>query len=151
MSNLSAGVEILVEQLKNNPEAFFGPITHDSREGYVNPKFAGWRQAIEDELLGIDSKRLQLKNPTAATWFLSDEEKGAIVEAYTAARRQRFDAETIFTLNAKPEPHPGYVYAQSGGIAATYTEAMRLDSSGTLGIGTVTTATAIMGATNGSR
>jgi hypothetical protein len=49
MSKLSAGVEILVEQLKNNPDAFFGPIAHDPREVYGNPKFAGWRQAIEDE------------------------------------------------------------------------------------------------------
>lgn len=113
MNKLSAGVQILLTQLKENPDAFFGPITHDHREGYVSPKFAGWRQAIEEELIGLDVQRLQVKRPLPATWFLSDEEKEALADAYTLAKRERFDAEIIFALNAPPEEPQKYAQVGS--------------------------------------
>ena len=103
MSNLSAGVQILVTQMKENPDAFFGPITHDPREGYLAPRFHGWRQAIEEELIGLDVQRLQVKRPLPATWFLNEEEKAALVQAYTEAKRQQFDAQVIYQLNAPVE------------------------------------------------
>jgi hypothetical protein len=103
MSNLSAGVQILVTQMKENPDAFFGPITHDPREGYSAPRFHGWRQAIEEELIGLEVQRLQIKRPLPSTWFLNDEEKAALVEAYTEAKRQRFDAEIVYGLNRPAE------------------------------------------------
>lgn len=141
MSELSAGVQILIAQMKENPDAFFGPLAYDQREGYLAPRFHGWRQAIEEELIGLDVQRLQVKRPLPATWFLSEDEKEALVDAYTLAKRQRFDAQVIYELN-RPEgvPQQSYVYTTSG------QEAMRISASGTLGVGTATTAaSAIMG------
>ena len=106
--------------MKENPDAFFGPITHDPREGYVSPKFAVWRSAIEEELIGIDNQKLQIRRNLPATWFLSDEEKEALTDAYTLAKRERFDAEIIFALNRPAEaPQAAYVYAGQGNITAT--------------------------------
>lgn len=103
MSNLSAGVQILVTQMKENPDAFFGPINHDPYTPYTNPKFAGWRRFIEEEIVGIESQREQVKRTHPATWFLSDEEKKALADAYLLAKRQQFDAEIIYTLNKPPD------------------------------------------------
>lgn len=138
---MSPGVQILIDQLKDNPDAFFGPITHDPREGYLAPRFHAWRQAIEEELAGIEAQRLQVKRLLPATWFLTDEEKAALLAAYIDAKRLRFDAEIIYALNRREEaPQQSYVYAQTG-ITTQYTEAMRLDSSGSLGIGTTVPST----------
>lgn len=144
MSNLSAGVQILIDQLKENPDAFFSPMTHDPREVYVNPRFSGWRHAIEEEIIGVEPHtKNQIRRVLPATWFLSEDEKEALADAYLQAKRQRFDAEVIFTLNAPPEePQKSY----------TFREAMRLDSSGTLGISATAIAPAIQGGyANGNR
>ena len=113
MSNLSAGVQILVTQMKENPDAFFGPIDHDPYTPYTNPKFAGWRQAIEEELIGVDTQKVQIKRNLSATWFLSDEEKEALTDAYLLAKRQRFDAETIYAMNRPPQEPQEYAQVAS--------------------------------------
>ena len=115
MSNLSAGVQILVTQLKENPDAFFGPIAFDPRSPFLNPKFSGWRIAIEEEILGMASEEVRVKQgPT--TWFMTDEEKAALADAYRQAKRERFDANIIYTLNRPPEDE----VAQYGTIAGQY-------------------------------
>ena len=118
MSELSAGVQILIAQMKENPDAFFGPLAYDQREGYLAPRFHGWRQAIEEELIGLDVQRLQVKRPLPTTWFLSEDEKEALVDAYTLAKRQRFDAQVIYELN-RPEEQNSYGYAQQGSLYAS--------------------------------
>lgn len=135
MSNLSAGVQILVTQMKENPDAFFGPIDHDPYTPYANPKFGGWRNVIEEELIGLENQRLQVKRSHPATWFLSDEEKEALADAYLLAKRERFDAEIIYAMN-KPQEEPQKI--------VQYSEAMRLGASGTLSIGTTTTAASLI-------
>lgn len=104
MSNLSAGVQILIDQLKENPDAFFGPLSQDNSRIPYHPKFHGWRQIIEDELVGIDYHSDKLKKRLPYTWFMSEEEKEALADAYLTAKRQRFDAEIITALTAEPEP-----------------------------------------------
>lgn len=132
---MSPGVQILIDQLKDNPDAFFGPITHDPREGYLAPRFHGWRQAIEEELVGLEVQRLQIKRPMPSTWFLTDEEKAALVEAYTEAKRQRFDAQVIYELNrSAEEPQQANVFVHTG------QETMQVSAVGALGVGTMTTA-----------
>jgi len=116
MSNLSAGVQILVTQLKENPDAFFGPIASDPRSIFSNPKFSGWRVAIEEEVLGIASESVRVKQPLPSTWFLTDEEKAALADAYRQAKRERFDADIIYTLNRPKEDDS----AKYGTIAGAY-------------------------------
>ena len=111
MNNLSAGVQILIDQLKENPDAFFGSLSQDnSRHPPYYPKFSGWRQVIEEELVGIDyvSDRISKRLPN--TWFLNEEEKEALADAYLQAKRQRFNAEIITALTAEPEPQLTLIY-----------------------------------------
>lgn len=124
MSNLSAGVQILVTQMKENPDAFFGPIDYDPYVPHANPKFAGWRDAIEGELIGLDSQRVQIKRNLPATWFMSDEEKEALTDAYLLAKRERFDAEIIYAMNRPPEEPPKYAQVASE-YSANLASAMR--------------------------
>ena len=115
MSNLSAGVQILVTQLKENPDAFFGPIESGPRSIFSNPKFSGLRIAIEEEVLGITSEAVRVKH-SPNTWFMTDEEKAALADAYRQAKRERFDADIIYTLNSPKEDDS----AKYGAIAGQY-------------------------------
>ena len=143
MSNLSAGVQILVTQLKENPGAFFGPIASDPRSIFSNPKFNGWRIAIEEEVLGIAVESVRVKQPLPTTWFLTDEEKAALADAYRQAKRERFDANIIYTLNSPKEDEvekyraiTGQYQHQLATAMNATREAMRIDASGHIGIGT---------------
>ena len=143
MSNLSAGVQILVTQLKENPDAFFGPIASDPRSIFSNPKFNGWRIAIEEEVIGIASEAVRVKQPLPTTWFLTDEEKAALADAYRQAKRERFDADIIYTLNRPKEAEvekyrtiTGQYQNQLAKAMNATREAMRIDASGHIGIGT---------------
>lgn len=125
MSNLRPGVQILIDQLANNPDEFFGDLDLNRRLtiGGRSGKFSHWRNIIETELLtGVRGN--EEKTSRVYTWFLSDEEKAALRDAYTEACKVRFDTEMIALLAEKPE------------ATVQYREAMRLDSNGTLGIGT---------------
>ncbi len=99
MSNLSAGVQILIDQLASNPDEFFGPLGRDPEKLYVRRppiKFHEFERAL---------RVLTLGQPGADGdfWFLTDEEKAALRVAYKEASRIRFDANIIATLHAKPE------------------------------------------------
>jgi len=141
MSNLSAGVQILVDQLKENPDHFFGSLSQDKSHVPYYPKFHGWRQVIEEELVGIDYRSDKISKRLPNTWFMTEEEKEALADAYLLAKRQRFDAEVITALTAesveegtvKFNAQNRYVFPQ--GTVVGSQEAMRLDSSGNLGIG----------------
>lgn len=109
MNEISAGVQILIDQLKTNPEEFFGPVGFEA-DGYLlkgtpRPKFSTWKSIIEDDLLDAQDDNLRVKTHRRYSWFLTDAEKTALVGAYREARRQRFDAEIIADLHAKPEPY----------------------------------------------
>ena len=134
MSNLRPGIQILIDQLASNPEEFFGRLedatTNTLRLNVIHGKFVNWRSIIESELIpGV--RRSEDREVRPNTWFLTDDERVALVEAYTEARRVRFDAEIISALTAEPErvsTAPSGFYAQ---------EVMRLDATGNISVGTV--------------
>jgi hypothetical protein len=99
MSNLSAGVQILIDQLASNPDDFFGPLGLDSSRLYTKGpriKFYEFERALRVLTLGQ-------QGDGDTFWFLTDEEKAALRVAYKEASRIRFDANIIATLHAKPE------------------------------------------------
>lgn len=169
MNELSAGVQILIDQLKSNPDVFFGPVDV-SEEDYLRlrgagAKFGRWCAIIEDDLMQVDDPAERIKSRGRYTWFMTEPEKEALREAYREAKRLRFDAEIIAALHTKAEDFQqgNYVIgrgissgviaqpvqhmfhgqsAQGSGLnAVQYKEAMRLDASGSLGIGTIAPAT----------
>lgn len=133
MNNLSAGVQILIDQLNENPDQFFGSLSQDGRADYLPPKFAGWRQIIEEELVSIDYGSDSVQRRLPATWFMTEAEKKALADAYLQAKRQRFDAEILLTLTAEDSQGDTVRFRTTG----RYNESMRLDSSGRLGVGVV--------------
>lgn len=150
MNEISAGVQILIDQLKTNPDDFFGEVdvSYDANifsSKTTRPKFGHWRSIIEEELVRVDDPRERIKPNKRHTWFLSEAERTALCDAFTAARRQRFDAEIIATLHTTAKSHTtdNYGIAQpnvlssSGFIAQPGQEAMRLDASGNLSVGPV--------------
>lgn len=105
MSNLRPGVQILIDQMANNPDEFFGPVGESKGLSIRRNKFATWAAVIENEL--IPGARLEReKEGRSYIWFLSDEEKAALAEAYTEARKVRFDAEIVFAMADKPAADP---------------------------------------------
>lgn len=159
MSNLNEAVCLIIERLKTDPEDFWGPIAHDNP--YVpgaSPKFRGIARDIEECLLGVVSEGALIRDRDSRKplWFLTDEERKALCDAYTEAKRERFTAEIFHTLLTQPEEDQPIKFrtqgkyanvvgasmtatgaALTGSIQNTYgNEAMRIDSSGNLGIGT---------------
>lgn len=99
MSNLSAGVQILIDQLASNPDEFFGPFGHNPERLYIRRpriKFHEFERALRALTLGQHGG-------DDTFWLLTDEEKAALRVAYKEACRIRFDANIIATLHAKPE------------------------------------------------
>jgi hypothetical protein len=120
---MNNAVQILIDRLKSHPEEFFGEVGNSrSLAQWGSPKFAGVERHL-NVLVGsraVVEKHMQEGHPY---WFLEPEELDALKAAYKEASRARFDAEIVHTLLA-PEPEP-----------VQYREAMRIDSSGSLGIG----------------
>lgn len=111
MSNLRAGVQILIDQLASNPDEFFGDLDAHKRLtiGGRSGKFSSWQHIIETELIS-GARYNEEKSSRSYTWFLSDEEKAALAAAYIEARKLRFDAEIIATMAEKPEETATLVY-----------------------------------------
>ncbi len=116
MSNLRPGVQIIIDQLANNPDDFFGEVGNINRlyAHDQNPKFAHVERGLQAMAMGHPLKKDIVAGGTTPYWFLTDEERTALTEAYKEACAVRFDAETIATLHAKREPDYGVVASQYG-------------------------------------
>ena len=87
-------VQVIIERLKTNPEDFFGDA--DSR-GRI-PKFSSILDKLDDLLAHKQEGFIH------RLWFLNEDEKLALLEAYKEARRERFEAKVFHTLLTKQEP-----------------------------------------------
>ena len=88
-------VQVIIERLKSHPEDFFGDM--DGRLiGRHAPKFNDVREKLDDLLLEKTEHPHRL-------WYLNEDEKLALLEAYKEARRARFEAKVFHTLLTKQE------------------------------------------------
>lgn len=95
MSEFSPGVQIIIDQLANNPDEFFGPV--DGSLSY--PKF----NELRKELTALSCGQVPREDIHPALWYLTQEEKDALIDAFTQARRLRFAAEVVFRLHNDEE------------------------------------------------
>lgn len=89
-------VQVIIERLKSHPEDFFGDM-EDSRLRRLTPKFSTIREKLDD---------LLIEKPDVGhihrLWYLNEDEKLALLEAYKEARRARFEAKVFHTLLTAP-------------------------------------------------
>lgn len=88
-------VQVIIERLKTNPEDFFGGL-EDTKLRHLSPKFSTIREKLDDLLLEKTEHPHRL-------WYLNEDEKLALLEAYKQARRERFEAKVFHTLLTKPD------------------------------------------------
>ena len=88
-------VQVIIERLKTNPEDFFGDMEGRLTTRHA-PKFDTIREKLDDLLLEKTEHPHRL-------WYLNEDEKLALLEAYKQARRERFEAKVFHTLLTKPE------------------------------------------------
>ena len=90
-------VQVIIERLKSHPEDFFGGFEGRGL-GQSRPKFNDVREKLDD---------LLIEKPDVGhihrLWYLNEDEKLALLEAYKEARRARFEAKVFHTLLTKPE------------------------------------------------
>ena len=89
-------VQVIIERLKSHPEDFFGDM-EGRLIGRHAPKFDTIREKLDDLLLEKTEHPHRL-------WYLNEDEKLALLEAYKQARRERFEAKVFHTLLTKQEP-----------------------------------------------
>jgi hypothetical protein len=87
-------VQVIIERLKTNPEDFFGGM-EGRLIGRHAPKFNVIREKLDDLLLEKTEHPHRL-------WYLNEDEKLALLEAYKQARRERFEAKVFHTLLTAP-------------------------------------------------
>jgi hypothetical protein len=128
-------VQILIDRLKSHPDEFFGEVGDGSRglAKWGSPKFAGVERRLNELVAGNRPDQPMREGVAHPYWFLEPEELNALIVAYKEASRARFDAEIVHNL-LTPEPEP-----------VQYQEAMRIDSTGNIGIG-LNTASRVMNA-----
>jgi hypothetical protein len=141
---MNNAVQILIDRLKSHPEEFFGEVGNSRNLAqWGSPKFGGVERRLNELVAGNRPDQPVREGVAHPYWFLEPEELDALKAAYKEASRARFDAEIVHTLLA-PEPEP-----------VQYREAMRIDSSGSLGIGLNTASqfanTGFQARSNGSR
>ena len=88
-------VQVIIERLKSHPEDFFGDM-EGRLIGRHAPKFNDVREKLDDLLLEKTEHPHRL-------WYLNEDEKLALLEAYKEARRARFEAKVFHTLLTKQE------------------------------------------------
>jgi len=81
-------VQVIIERLKTNPEDFFGDADHRGRI----PKFQGIAEKLDDLLSHKQEGFIH------RLWYLNEDEKEALIEAYKEARRARFEAQVFHDL-----------------------------------------------------
>ena len=93
-------VQVIIERLKSHPEDFFGDVVEGRLIGRHAPKFDTIREKLDDLLLEKTEHPHRL-------WYLNEDEKLALLEAYKEARRARFEAKVFHTLLTAPEENEG--------------------------------------------
>ena len=91
-------VQVIIERLKTNPEDFFGDLD-DGRPQHV--KFGELASKIDDLLTEKQDGHIH------RLWYLTEEEKVALIDAYREARRARFEAKTFHQLLTPQEENYG--------------------------------------------
>lgn len=88
-------VQVIIERLKSHPEDFF--VSLDSTGfGHSSPKFRDITERLDDLLSHKQEGFIH------RLWFLNDDEKEALLDAYKEARRARFEAQVFHTLLTAP-------------------------------------------------
>ena len=89
-------VQVIIERLKTNPEDFFGDM-EGRGIGRHAPKFNDVREKLDNLLTDPQDGSVY------RLWYLNEDEKLALLEAYKEARRERFEAKVFHILLTKPE------------------------------------------------
>ena len=90
-------VQVIIERLKSHPEDFFGEINEKRALGGTYPKFHEIRDKLDNLLTDPQDGNIY------RLWYLNEDEKLALLEAYKEARRARFEAKVFHTLLTKQE------------------------------------------------
>ena len=103
-------VKIIIERLKTHPEDFFGEIADKKRLGGPYPKFQEITNGLDDLLTHPQDGHVH------RLWYLTDNERVALLDAYKEALRARFEAKAFHTLltNQEPEETNTVTYKASG-------------------------------------
>jgi hypothetical protein len=88
-------VQVIIERLKSHPEDFFGDM-EGRLIGRHAPKFNDIREKLDNLLTDPQDGSVY------RLWYLNEDEKLALLEAYKEARRARFEAKVFHTLLTAP-------------------------------------------------
>jgi hypothetical protein len=114
-------VQVIIERLKSHPEDFFGEINEKRALGGTYPKFHEIRDKLDNLLTDPQDGNIY------RLWYLNEDEKLALLEAYKEARRARFEAKVFHTLltNQDPEERSTVTFNTKGRYGLDGTQLMQ--------------------------
>jgi hypothetical protein len=87
MSEFCAGVKILLERMKSNPEDFEMIDSNPLNNTYIRGRFYDFAQSIEEIILGKNNK----DRPYRDWHYFTEEERQALIDGFKGMKRAKFD------------------------------------------------------------
>jgi len=139
---MNPAIEMIIDRLKSHPDDFFGPVDNSALHTYESPRLRNLERMMDREFTPRrdNGDEVRIADDTVAFWFLTPEERESLRLAFTQAKRERFTAETVFNMmRPNDEREEQALRYQTQGRQygkSTVNEVMRMNSLGSLGIGT---------------
>lgn len=133
-------IQMIVDRLKSHPEDFFEPVEASISGNIRSPRLEYIERMMRREFAPRREGEIPAKGETRDFWYLTDDERTALRNAYTEAVRNRFTASVVFNI-MRPDTE-------------VETETLKYRASGryatNLGNSMVTTANTVSGAISGA-
>lgn len=91
MSEFCAGVKILLERMKSNPEDFEMVEFNAATDQGVQGRFYQFAQSMDDVILGKQNK----DRPWRDWHYFTEEERQALIDGFKGMKRAKFDKEIM--------------------------------------------------------
>jgi hypothetical protein len=97
---MNPAIEMIIEALETRPDDFFGPISGQTPQVYDSPRLRYLERMMDRDFAPRrdDENAVRVADESVEFWFLTPYEREALQQAFTAAKRERFTATTVYNM-----------------------------------------------------
>jgi hypothetical protein len=95
---MNPDIQIIIDRLKSHPEDFFETVEASISANIRSPRLEYLERMMRREFAPRREDEVRPKVETRDLWFLTDDERAALRNAYIEAVRNRFTASVVFNI-----------------------------------------------------